>query len=249
MLKLGLLGEKLAHSQSPEIHQKLLEEKGLTGTYELIELPRATFTEDFHRLKGFGYHGLNVTIPYKETILPLLDELSPEARDIGAVNTIAFKGNRTIGHNTDYYGFLTLLNHCGLNVKGKEAVILGSGGASRAVTQVLLDNGIVDITYVSRSKNGVRGYFTISYDYFRETDHQWDLIINCTPVGMYPQINQSPIPKKSIRAEYIIDLIYNPEKTLLLKYAEELGIKNCNGSIMLLEQARKAQEIWMETIR
>ncbi len=246
MYKFGLIGEKLPHSKSPEMHAKIMEENHIEGTYDLIEIPKDRFEEGFLALKDAGYHGLNVTIPYKETVIPYLDELSPQAKYIGAVNTIAFRDGKLIGHNTDYFGFQELLLKNKVPVKGKEAIVLGSGGAAKAVTKVLLDLGIFDLTIVSRGKQNFHGLYTVSYDYFKESDRRFDLLINCTPIGMFPHSDKSPLPKEYIRAKYAIDLIYNPTETLFLKYAQEQGSQVLNGSMMLWEQAVKSEEIWLE---
>jgi shikimate dehydrogenase len=244
MMKFGLIGETLSHSLSPQIHAEIMRQRGIEGSYELLEFPKETFEKDFIALKNSDYRGVNVTIPYKEAVIPLLDEISQQAKYIGAVNTILFEGGKAKGYNTDYDGFLALLKHNDITVKGKGAVILGCGGAAKAVAKGLLDLGIYDLTIVSRSKQNFHGNYTVSYEYFKETNIKSDLLINCTPVGMYPKVDVSPIPKENINAETIIDMIYNPPKTLLLKYAEELGIRGINGSFMLREQAVKAQDIW-----
>ena len=246
MLKLGLVGEKLAHSLSPQIHDEIMKLRGIDGTYELLEFSKENFPQDFNSLKNAGYRGVNVTIPYKETVIPLLDSISQQAKYIGAVNTVLFQNGKAKGFNTDYNGFISLLDHNNVTVKGKGAVILGSGGVAKAVVKGLLDLGIYDLTIVSRGKQNFHGNYTVSYEFFKEADSKSDILINCTPVGMYPNIDVSPIPKEYIKAGIVIDMVYNPEKTLLLKYAEELGCKAINGSLMLKEQALKAQEIWTE---
>lgn len=244
MIKLGLVGEKLSHSQSPQIHAEIMKQKGIDGTYELLEFSRETFARDFVELKNSGFRGVNITIPYKESIIPLLDDISQQAKYIGAVNTVLFEGGLAKGFNTDYNGFLSLLDHNNITVKGKGAVILGSGGVAKAVVKGLLDQGIYDLTIVSRGKQNFHGNYTVSYEFFREANVKSDLMINTTPVGMYPDIDACPIPKECINADTVIDMIYNPTKTLLLKYAEELGLKAINGDVMLKEQAVKAYEIW-----
>lgn len=244
MIKLGLVGEKLSHSLSPQIHEEIMKQRGIDGTYELLEFSKETFTRDFNALKNAGYRGVNVTIPYKEAVIPLLDNISKQAKYIGAVNTVLFEKGLATGFNTDYDGFLSLLDHNNIAVKGKGAVVLGSGGAAKAVVKGLLDLGIYDLTIVSRKKQNFHGNYTVSYEFFREAKLKCDILINCTPVGMYPNADDCPIPKECIRAEVVIDTIYNPPKTQLLKYAEELGIKAVNGNFMLWEQAVKAQEIW-----
>jgi Shikimate 5-dehydrogenase len=244
MIKLGLVGEKLSHSLSPQIHGELMMQRGIQGTYELLEFSRETFVRDFSELKHSGYRGVNVTIPYKESVIPLLDSISDQAKYIGAVNTVLFEDGQAKGFNTDYNGFLSMLDHYDISVKGKGAVVLGSGGVAKAVVKGLLDLGVYDLTIVSRGKQNFHGNYTVSYEFFKEADLRSDLLINCTPVGMYPNTDVAPVPKESINTGVVIDMIYNPQKTLLLKYADELGIKGINGSYMLKEQAVKAQDIW-----
>lgn len=246
MMKLGLIGEKLSHSQSPQIHEDIMRQRGIEGTYEILELSKDSFAQDFNTLKKSDYRGLNVTIPYKESVLPLLDDISEQAKYIGAVNTIQFQNGKAKGYNTDYNGFISLLDHNHVDVKKKAAVILGSGGVAKAVVKGLLDLGIFDLTIVSRGKQNFHGNYTVSYEFFKEAKVKSDLLINCTPVGMYPNTEVSPVDKESINAEVVIDMIYNPPKTLLLKYAEELGLQAINGSLMLREQAEKAQDIWIQ---
>lgn len=247
MLKFALIGESLSHSRSPEIHERIMKDKGIQGVYDILEFSKEDFAKSFNALKNSGYRGVNITIPYKETVIPFLDEISPQAKYIGAVNTVLFENGKAKGFNTDYYGFLALFQQNGLEIKNKEAVILGSGGAAKCAVKALLDEGIVDITIVSRSKQNFHGIYTVSYDFFKESVHSVDFLINCTPIGMYPKIDASPLPKNQIYAKAVIDLIYNPEETLLLQQARELGCQTINGSLMLVQQAVKAQEIWNQS--
>lgn len=244
----GLVGEKLGHSFSPEIHKDLMKKQNKVGTYELIEIAKDQFSEDFPTLLKSGYNGLNVTIPYKESVIPFLDELSPEARYIGAVNTVSFKQGKTLGHNTDYDGFLTLLSENHIAIKGLTAVVLGSGGVAKAIIKALLDHGISDITVLSTSKEKFHAFHTISYDFFAGNSVTCDLLINCTPVGMFPNVEKCPIPKHAFRAKVAIDLIYNPPETLFLKTARSLGLQTVSGLRMLSAQAEKSQEIWKSNL-
>lgn len=246
MLKFGLVGEKLSHSHSPQIHGEIMKQLKVVGTYELIEFQRERFEQDFLALKQSDFRGVNVTIPYKEAVIPLLDCISEQAKYIGAVNTVLFQNGKAKGFNTDYDGFLSMLRYHNIEIKGKEAVILGSGGSAKAVVKALLDNGIYDITIVSRGKQNFHGCYTVSYEFFKDNNYKCDFLINCTPVGMHPKIDVSPVPKHYMKADVAIDLIYNPSKTLFLKYAEELGMKTMNGSNMLKQQAVTAHEVWAE---
>lgn len=245
MYRFGLIGETLSHSFSPQLHKKIMKQNNIEGCFELIEISQEKFPQRIKQLLTEGFHGLNVTFPYKEAVIPFLDRLSPHAKYIGAVNTIVFEHGKTVGYNTDYSGFQELLRKKHIPVKGKEAILLGAGGAAKAVTKALLDLGIFDLTVVSRGKQTFHGQYTVSYDFFKEDLITCDLLINCTPVGMYPNVNASILPKEAIQTAYAIDLIYNPVETLFLKYAAENGAKVCNGKLMLYHQAAKAEELWL----
>ena len=235
----GLIGESLRHSFSPQIHCEIFKMLGIEGEYRLFELKEEELKPALLKYKEQGIKGLNVTVPYKIKIMPYLDVISEEAEKIGAVNTISLVNGILTGYNTDYSGFGMLLARSRIEVKNKTAVILGTGGVSKAAAQYLMDNGVKGITYVSRNPgDGAVGY--------NETASlKGDIIINCTPCGMYPKADVSPVPygifKKFGTA---VDLIYNPEKTLFLKQAEENGLKAVNGLYMLVGQAVAAQEIW-----
>ena len=238
----GLIGEKLGHSFSPQIHKEILRKLEVEGEYKLFELKEEELKSAVLEYKALGIKGLNVTVPYKIKIMACLDLISAEAEKIGAVNTISLNNGVLTGYNTDYYGFGMSLAKSRVEVNNKSAVILGTGGVSKAVAQYLLDNGVNSITYVSRSPgNGTKGYDEI-------TDLKGDMIINCTPCGMYPRTDASPVPHGILKGfGTAIDLIYNPEKTLFLKQAEESGMKTVNGLYMLVGQAVAAQEIWNGT--
>ncbi len=247
----GLIGNKLGHSISPKIHSLILEKLNLKGLYNLFEVRNEDLQESIIGLKALGARGINVTIPHKVNIMKYLDDISEEAAKIGAINTIDFKENRAVGYNTDYYGFGESLKKEKIDVHNKDAVILGSGGASKAVFHYLLDNGIKDIVFVSRNpeniKNKVEDFRVISYEDMNELQYK-DIIINCTPCGMYPKVEYSPVDKRILsKFSSAVDLIYNPKETIFLKEAKELGAKTVNGLYMLLAQAVASQEIWQET--
>lgn len=244
----GLLGGKLTHSFSPIIHKSILKELNIKGQYQLFESKKENLEKTLYKLKDLEVHGINVTIPYKVDIIKYLDEISEEAKKLGAVNTICFKDGKTTGYNTDYYGFGMMLHREEVCLKNKRGVVLGTGGASKAVIQYLLDHGIEGIIIVSRdipkAKEKYREFPVIHYDKIK-TLKEYDIIINATPCGMFPHINHSPVEKKQLSNFHTaIDLIYNPQETLFLKYAKEKGLKYVNGLYMLVGQAIKAQEIW-----
>lgn len=246
----GLFGEKLGHSLSPAIHSLVLKEFNIEGYYHLFELQEYELKDAIKGLKILGAKGVNVTIPHKMPVMKHLDEISDKARKIGSVNTICFENNKTIGHNTDYDGFGMMLDTNHIETINKTALILGSGGSATGILHYLMDNGIKGVFLVSRDTEKTKEFYNmddvnfISYDDINHINYT-DIVINCTPCGMYPNIDASPL-EKNIMHKFgtAIDLIYNPKETLFLKYARESGAKTVNGLYMLVGQAVRAQEIW-----
>lgn len=226
-MKCGLLGRKLGHSYSPQIHDLLAD-----YDYSLFEVePEAL--EAF--LKSGQFHGINVTIPYKKAVIPYLDELSPVAAALGAVNTVVRREDGTlIGHNTDYFGFQSMVEKSGLQPCGKKALVLGSGGASVTVKAVLEAMG-AEAVVVSRS--GENNYSNLH----RHQDAA--IIVNTTPVGMYPETLCSPLDLDTFpNLEGVLDIIYNPARTKLLLDAQNRGLVTMNGLWMLVAQAKESAE-------
>lgn len=247
----GLIGEKLGHSLSPEIHELLLNRLKQKGYYDLFEIERENIAPALYGLKTLKARGVNVTIPYKIDVMDYMDKLSGEAERIGAVNTIAFENNILTGYNTDYFGFGSALKKAEIKVENKGFVILGTGGASKAVVQYLIDNNAGKIVYISRDPNkALSNYPNIRIVSYKDLGSLFnmDAIINCTPLGMYPDINTSPVNSEILSSfKAAVDLIYNPEETQFLKSAASLGLKTLNGLYMLVAQAAAAQEIWNKT--
>lgn len=226
-MKCGLLGRKLSHSYSPQIHSYLGD-----YSYALFEKEPQEL-EDFLRQGDFT--GINVTIPYKKDVIPFLDELSPTARTMGAVNTIVRRPDGTLfGHNTDYFGFTSMLHQSGLQTSEKKVLVLGSGGAANTVIQVLEEHH-ANVVVISRS--GADNYENLHL-------HQdASIIVNTTPVGMYPKNGISPVDLDLFpKLEGVLDLIYNPARTQLLLDAEKRNIPDFNGLWMLVAQAKEAAE-------
>lgn len=230
---MGLIGRQLAHSYSPQIHAMLADYE-----YRLIELEPDKVGEFLQ--KG-EFDALNVTIPYKKAILPYLSFLTPEARALGAVNTVIRTANGLCGDNTDYYGFSYLLKRSGIEIQGKKAVVLGSGGAG-VTARAVLNDCAARVTVISRS--GEDNYGSL------ERHRDADVIVNATPVGMFPSVGEAPVDLVDFaRCRGVIDLIYNPARTELLLEAQRLDIPHCNGLPMLVAQAKKACECFTgETI-
>ena len=225
-MRCGLLGRKLGHSYSPEIHSQLAD-----YSYQLFEKEPEEL-EAF--LKSGAFSGINVTVPYKKAVIPFLDELTDRAARLGAVNTVVNRNGRLIGHNTDFFGFQTMLRASGLDVSGKKVLVLGSGGASNTAVAVLQDAG-AEVNIISRS--GENHYGNLD----RHADTA--VIVNTTPLGMYPQVGVSPVDLGIFpRLEGVLDVVYNPARTQLLLDAENRGIVAMNGLLMLVAQAKEAAE-------
>jgi shikimate dehydrogenase len=242
MPKFGLIGKLLDYSFSKTFFTEYFEKNKLNHSYENIEIQ--TIDEFSKILKSNEFSGFNVTIPYKESIIPFLDELSPEAKIIGAVNTISFENGKIIGHNTDAFGFQQSIKPF-LDNRHERAMILGTGGASKAIAYVLKNIGL-NVIFISRNPQGENQF---SYaDMNQNMVSACKMIVNCTPLGTFPNVNEKPdFPTEFItKNHFVVDLIYNPEKTKFLQEAEAKGAIILNGKSMLKEQAMKAWEIWSE---
>lgn len=249
----GLLGQSLRHSISPRIHQAVFDRLGMSAYYHLFEVEIDNLQDVVKGLKAVGAAGVNVTIPYKIEVIQCLDRLSPEAAAIGSVNCIAFDNHETVGYNTDYFGFGMLLERHGIRTDGMKATVLGYGGAAKTIISFLLDHGAESIVVASRNvssntlivaeKDSNRVRMVDYNQLLLLTDR--DLIINCTPCGMYPNIDEVPVPVNIIKNyNTAVDIIYNPIETLFLRHAREEGLNTVNGLYMLVSQAVAAQEIW-----
>ena len=226
-MKSGLLGRKLGHSYSPQIHEYL-------GPYS-YDLFEKEPEEVGSFVKNGNYTGINVTIPYKKDVIPYLDVLSPLAKRMGAVNTIIRRADGSLfGHNTDYFGFSSMVHRSGIHVAGKKVMVLGSGGASNTAVKVLEDMG-ANVIVISRS--GKDNYSNL------HLHKDASVIVNCTPVGMYPNTGIAPLDLKAFPdLEGVLDMVYNPARTQLLLDAEKMGLPYENGLWMLVAQAKEAAE-------
>ena len=225
-MKCGLLGQRLGHSYSPQIHHHLG-----SYCYSLFEKEPEELA-DF--LENGDFSGLNVTIPYKKAVIPYLDELSPEAQRMGAVNTVVRKNGRLIGHNTDYFGFRSMVEKSGLSPAGKKVLVLGSGGASNTAVAVLQDLG-AEVVVISRTGENHYANLHLHADAA--------LIVNTTPVGMYPNTEASPVSLEQFPTlEGVLDVIYNPARTQLLMDAERRRLVTMNGLWMLVAQAKESAQ-------
>lgn len=244
MFRYGLIGHPLDHSFSPAIHRKLLAASGLSGDYSLLDIPPETLGSallgDVSRLDGF-----NVTIPHKTAILPLLDALAPSAEKYGAANTVKRENGRLVGYNTDGIGFLYALGAAGISLGGR-VVVLGCGGAARVFLRESLDAGcavtnVVRPCSLSRAKSLADGRYPVLIALPRAP---FDLLINATPVGMFPHTDGSPADLAEAEVAAVFDAVYNPQKTVLLQKAARRGCKTVGGMAMLVAQAAASQTIW-----
>ena len=238
---LGVLGEKLPHTYSPIINKRIMELINVEGAYKKFELPRGNMQKFIDGVKTLDIRGFNVTIPYKEEVMSFLDYISDEAKNIGAVNTVVNKAGKLC-----FYSTLKIAN---IDVKGKRTVILGSGGASKAIREVLLDDGAEEVYIVSRypqysSENSKdKRVKLINYDELAKLNGY--LLVNSTPVGMYPKVGVSAVGDEIIeKFQAVVDIVYNPTETEILKRARSLGKISIGGLYMLVGQAVKAEEIF-----
>lgn len=258
--KFALIGEHIAYSKSPLIHQAVYQQlrerctanmdspEEISATYELIEIPREDFETQF---KGITKEldGMNVTIPYKERVIQLLDSVDEKALRIGAVNTVKKEGERWIGYNTDYDGFVSCLNYHRLHDL-KRVVVLGTGGAAKMVTVALKDLKAEEIVVVSRTPEKAAHQFDgcqcLSYEDFIDEKASYSLMVNCTPMGQSVDVNDSWINASLIKQmAFVLDLNYTPSITPIMAMALDANIKCANGLMMLVMQAIKADRIWL----
>lgn len=240
MRKFGLIGKRLDYSFSLGFFEDFFKKNEIEATYENIELDELAPFFESDQWKSFS--GFSVTIPYKEQIIPFLDELSDDATQIGAVNTVLIRDGKKIGHNTDAFGFKQSIKPF-LNNQHEKALILGTGGASKAVEFVLKEIGI-QVLFASRnpSENHHFSYADINQNMVNACK----MIVNTTPIGTFPALEEKPdFPTEFLSAaHFVVDLIYNPEQTRLLRESAEKGAITLNGLSMLREQAMHAWKIW-----
>lgn len=232
MKKCGLLGEKLGHSFSPLLHAYLAD-----YAYALYEKKPDELAEF---LRQGEFDGLNVTIPYKKSVVPYCAELSDVARKLGNVNTIVKRRDGTLyGDNSDYFGFRYMLRKADISPRGEKVLVLGSGGASLTASAVMRDLGASEVVVISRG--GEDNYSNL------EKHRDARVLVNATPVGMYPEIGISPVDLSRLdRLNAVLDLIYNPYRTELLLQAEDRGIRCLSGLVMLAAQAKRSAEVFLD---
>lgn len=232
-MQYGLIGKTLGHSFSPEIHAMLG-----AYAYELISMPEDAL-DGFMREKAFC--GINVTLPYKQAVISYCDSLSDIAREIGAVNTVVNRNGKLLGDNTDFYGLTALIRRQGIDPAGNKALVLGGGGTSRTAQAVLRHMGAKEIVVVSRSG-------PVTYGMLQEHHRDAALIVNTTPVGMYPNNGEAPVDISIFPALCgVVDVVYNPLSSALVLAANKRGISAAGGLYMLVSQAKKSAELFLNT--
>lgn len=251
--KFALIGYPLGHTMSPFIHNRLFELTGISAEYEAIEIPPSQLSSQMPSLKSLD--GFNVTIPHKCSIIPLLDELDKTASIYGSVNTVSFKKGISRGYNTDSFGFLKAISTAGIELKGN-VTILGAGGAARTfafesvlagcnLTLCVREQDLPQAQQLLKELNNLSPESSINVKTLSQAPENTDLLINATPVGMYPHTDASPILSDFLNGvKAVFDAIYNPAETLLLQEAKKAGATTVGGMAMLVWQAARAQEIW-----
>lgn len=237
--KFGLIGKNIIYSKSPKIHRFMAEKLNLEVTYDLFDVEEEDLPKLVKQLRSGVFRGFNVTQPYKQTIIKYLDELTPKAKRIQAVNTIYIKNDKIIGDNTDYDGFIGLLLTHHIDVKDKHVYILGSGGAAKSA-YIALSDLMANVTVVVRKITDETTFFNKVITYDQINPKKVDLYIQTTPIGTYPNVFDSVLHADYVKHHTVIDLIYNPPVTQIMKDSH-LGI---NGLNMLIIQALKSEEIW-----
>lgn len=258
----GIIGYPVEHSFSPAMHNAAFKDKGINYVYVPFPVKPENIALALEGIRGLNLAGVNVTIPHKSAVIGFLDEVAPEAKLIGAVNTIVNDNGILRGYNTDAPGFLKSLElDAGVAPKGKRILVLGAGGAARAVSIQLALSGAARLTFATPVPSEVTGLETTithssdavvkkiawNINEINQVAAECDIIINATPIGMYPNVDQTPPLSLEILSPktLVCDLIYNPRKTLLLQKATDLGLHTMNGMGMLLYQGAIAFELWI----
>jgi shikimate dehydrogenase len=250
----GVIGYPISHSMSPEIHNTIFDLRKENRIYLPLSIPPETL-KDAMMMLGSSFKGFNVTIPHKEKIMEYLDEIDEKARWYGAVNTVKVEDGKLIGYNTDGYGFTRSMVEEGVSLEGKRILLVGSGGAARiAGHEILLQGGLLTIANRSSDRShrlkevletniGAKDIKTMDLNHI---ESGFDCIINATPLGMAPWVEEMPVREEVLKnSPWIFDMVYNPYETKLMRLGKIYGCRVKNGFSMLFYQAVKAQEIWM----
>jgi len=256
---IGLIGCPVEHSLSPKLHNAIYKKYGMDCVYLAFDIKKEELHDAINGFRALSFVGFNVTVPHKQNVLQYIDELDKEAQAIGAVNTVKIENGRLKGYNTDGSGFIGSLKNRGVSVKGMNVLVLGAGGSARAICVYLAKEGANTINILNRTKSNaetlaehIRIYYPfININVIGKQDLKSlnpDIIINTTSVGMWPMTDDSPLNEYNFNSDQIVvDIIYSPLKTKLLKDASSAGCTVINGLDMLVGQAVKSIEIWTST--
>lgn len=258
--KYGLIGNPLSKSLSPFLHNQFYKMNDLNNIYQTFEIDLDKLNDAVESLKILGIKGFNITIPFKEKIIEYLDEIDPLAERINAINTVKIENGKVIGYNTDGIGFIKSLEANNIDIENKNILVLGAGGGSRAISYSLLEKNIEKLYITNRTSNRGIKLANELKRYYKDKDISFtgfnlselnkleiDIVVNTTSVGMYPDIENSPIVLNGFSDDIILyDLIYKPLETKFLKEGKELGYKTINGIGMLYYQAIESQKIWLD---
>ncbi|MDP2886598.1 MAG: shikimate dehydrogenase [Ignavibacteria bacterium] len=263
MKRFGVIGQPIAHSLSPLLHNTAFSLLGLDCSYEAFDIDPASLPAAIREFKDQGFVGLNVTIPHKESMLSLVDELTDEAKAVGAVNTVTLSGGRIRGDNTDVYGVAASLEQYRSEIRDRIVVLIGAGGSARAITYALIDRfAPAEIVIANRTQRRAQDLIADVEPYAKKTslraisvsDENLDrlmpsasVVINATPVGMFPLVDHSPIGDKAgfHSGQIVMDLIYTPLETRFLSLASKCGARTISGLEMFLHQGARSFEIWL----
>lgn len=252
----GVMGDPIAHSMSPDIHNDAFEKENIEAVYHHFHVTKEGLNDAVKGMKALGIEGFNITIPHKTSIIPFLDEVDELALAIGAVNTVVNKNGRFIGYNTDGKGFFkSLCDEISGDIKAKKTLVIGAGGAARAIYFTLVKEGVKQVDIANRTKERAAQLVSdcpydkvskaLSIIEAEESLSQYDLIIQTTSSGMSPELDHSPLKVDQLKTGAIVsDIIYNPLQTKLLLEAREKGAETQNGLGMFINQAALAFEIW-----
>ncbi|MBI2183575.1 MAG: shikimate dehydrogenase [Thaumarchaeota archaeon] len=258
----GIIGDPIGHSLSPKMHNAAFEANNLNFVYAAFNVKKDALRDAVAGLKALGVVGFNVTIPHKVDVISYLDDLDVSVRALTAVNTVVRNGSSLVGFNTDVEGFLSPLRSRGIGLSGTKVTVLGAGGAARACVAGLSMEGCESITVLGRTVSRLRELSQalkglagnkmvtrpLTSNTLKETVEASDIVVNATPIGMHPNISDSPVPAELLRTDLLVyDLVYNPIKTTLLKYAESAGASMIQGYEMLVAQGAVAFRLWTQT--
>jgi len=248
-MKFAVIGQPITQSLSPVLHSEIFRQIGLNATYSAIEVSENELSHMLQRVKLGEFDGLNITLPYKSSVMTFLDEINTRAKIIGAINCVFQKSKRLVGNNTDWFGFLMAIQKHNISIAGKEALVLGAGGVARSVVFALKQAGAKQIRVFSRMTNRAQILTddivsVYQFDLLEKFVRPNSIIVNCTPIGMTD--NNSPMDEKLFsNKQIIIDTIYTPEWTQFRKFGERAGAKTVNGLDMFVLQGIQSLELWL----